>query len=195
MSNDDLFRAINGLARHTSWLNTPARAFATSGGILLFGVLLFVGWWVARGHGPAVMAAAIWAPVGVVLATVVNRPVTEALGWPAPSESTPHIVMLLHRTADTTSPSTHATLAGACVIGLYLVRERLGLVALIAALLLGLARVYVGLHYPSDAVAGLVLGAVVSGIGFVLFKGLLVQLVTRLRTTPLRPLVTRVASW
>lgn len=194
MSDDDLFRAINGLARHTSWLNAPARVFATSGGVLLFAVLLVVGWWLARGHGPAVMAAAIWAPVGVVLATAVNKPVAEGLGLQAPSDSTPHIVMLLHRTADTSSPSTHATLAGACALGLYLVRKRLGVIAGLAALLLGLSRVYVGLHYPSDAVGGLVLGAVVSAIGFVLFKGLLVQLVTRLRTTPLRPLVARVAS-
>lgn len=195
MSNDDLFRAINGLARHTSWLNTPARVFATSGGVLLFAALLVAGWWVARGHGPAVMAAALWAPVGVLLAIAVNKPVSEGLGWQAPSDSTTHIVILLHRTADSTSPSAHATLAGACVLGLYLVRKRLGLIAGLFALLLGLARVYVGLHYPSDAVAGLVLGAVVSLIGFVLFKGLLVQLVTRLRTTPLRPLVARVASW
>lgn len=194
MSNDDLFRAINGLARHTHWLNGPAKAFATFGGVSMFAVLLVVGWWTARDQGPAVMAAAVWAPLGALLAVLINRPVSEGLDWRAPSAATPHIVMLLHGTADTTSPSAHATLAGATSLGLYLVRKRLGVIAGVLAVLLGLSRVYVGLHYPSDAVAGLVLGAVVSAIGFVLLKGTLVQLVTRLRTSPLRPLVARVAN-
>lgn len=189
MSNDDLLRAANGLALHTPWLNTPVRVYATSGGVLLFALLLVVGWWLARDQGPAVMAAALWAPIGVLLATMVIRPLSEVLDLRPPSDTAPHIVLLLHRTGDTTSPSTHATIAGATALGLFLVRRSLGVVAGVAAILMGLSRLYVGFHYPSDAVAGLVLGAVVSAIGFVLVKGLLVQLVTRLRTSPLRPLV------
>lgn len=190
MSNDDLFRAINGLARSTPWLNRPAEAYATTCGFLQFAVLLLVGWWVARRHGPAVMAAALWAPFGVLLATAIGRVISPAMGWPLPSsDSLPHILALIHPRADTTSPSTHATLAGAAAAGLFLVRRALGMIAGVAALLMGVARVYVGLQYPSDAVAGLVLGAVVTTLGFVLAKGPLVQLVARLRSSPLRPLV------
>src|ERR1700737_2109239 len=141
MSNDDLFRAINGLARSTPWLNKPAEAYATTCGFLQFAVLLLVGWWVARRHGPVVMAAALWAPVGVLVATAIGRAISPAVGWPLPSsQSLPHILALIHPRADTTSPSTHATLAGAVAAGLFLVRRALGVIAGVAALLMGLAR-------------------------------------------------------
>ncbi len=188
MSNDDLFRLINGMARHTPWLNHPAAAFATRYGLVVLVGLLVVGWLVARRHGPAVMAAALWAPAGAALAVAVNRPIAEAAEEPMPSKSLPHAVFLVHRTADMTSPSMHATLAGAVAVGLFLVRPRLGFVAAGVGLLMGLSRVYVGMHYPSDTLAGLVVGGVVTTLGFMLAKAPLMALVTRSRKarTPVR---------
>ena len=191
MSNDELFRLINGLARHTPWLNRPAAAFATTYGPVVLVALLVAGWLIARRHGPAVMAAALWAPAGAALAVAVNRPIAEAAEEPMPSRSVPHAVFLVHRSADMTSPSMHATLAGAVIAGLFLVRPRLGLIAGAAGLLMGLSRVYVGMHYPSDALAGLVVGAVVTTLGFMLAKAPLMALVTRSRRAlgPVRFLV------
>ena len=192
MSNDELFRAINGLARHTHWLHGPATALATMYGPLLLVALLVAGWLVARRHGPAVMAAALWAPAGAALALAVHTPIAEVAEEPMPSRSLPHAVFLVHGTADLTSPSAHATLAGAVAAGLFLVRPRLGLVAAGVGLLMGLSRVYVGMHYPSDALAGLVVGAVVTTLGFMLAKTPLMALVARSRKawTPVRFLVT-----
>src|ERR1700716_3447217 len=80
---------------------------------------------------------------------------------------------------------------GPVAAGLFLVERRLGLVAAAAGLLMGLARVYVGLHYPSDALAGLVVGAVVTVLGFMAAKPPLTALVGKLRSvrTPVRTLV------
>jgi hypothetical protein len=58
MSNDDLFRLVNDFARHTRRLHGPMAAYATYE-IVLFGVLLVAGWWIARRHSPAMMAAAL----------------------------------------------------------------------------------------------------------------------------------------
>lgn len=174
MSNDEWFRVLDG------------------GGVLLLVVLLVVGWWVARRHGPAVMAAAMWAPIGAVLAVLAVRPVYQALGLQPASDPNGHsAVIVIYRTADGIWPSRHAALAGAVAVGLFFVRRRLGAIAGAVGVIMGAARVLTGVHYPSDAVTGLVLGGLVSGIGFVLIKGLLVLVVTRLRTSPLRPLVGR----
>ncbi len=43
------------------------------------------------------------------------------------------------------------------------------------------ARVYVGVHHPLDVVAGLLLGAVVAGLGWVVLGKPLVLTVSRLR--------------
>lgn len=191
MLNDELFQVINGFARHTPWLHGPAAAYSTMFGPLLLLGLLVAGWVIARGQGPAVMAAAIWAPFGTTLAVALQRPISEVAEQPMPSKSLPHTMTLVHGTADMASPSAHAILAGAVAAGLFLVERRLGVAAAVAGFLMGLARVYVGLHYPSDALAGLIVGAVVTMLGFMIVKPPLMALVTRLRRTPVRTLVAR----
>jgi undecaprenyl-diphosphatase len=80
-------------------------------------------------------------------------------------------------------------MAGAAAAGLFLVRRRLGVLAAGLAALMGLSLVYVGTHYPSEVLGGLLLGGIVSSIGLVLAKVPLVAVVTRLRSGPLRPLM------
>ncbi len=79
-------------------------------------------------------------------------------------------------------PSDHAALFLGLATGIYLVSRRLGLFTLAYALVVtGLARIYLGLHYPSDVIAGAALG-----VGTV---GLAVQ--ERVR----RPLARAVLAW
>ncbi|MGZ4457404.1 MAG: phosphatase PAP2 family protein, partial [Nocardioides sp.] len=73
--------------------------------------------------------------------------------------------------------------------GVLLVHRRLGLVALAMALLMAAARVYVGAHYPGVVLAGLVVGAVVTTLGWLVLRRPVTALVARLARTPLRPLV------
>jgi undecaprenyl-diphosphatase len=57
-------------------------------------------------------------------------------------------------------PSDHAALFFAIAVGLFAVSRGVGIVALLyATFFVGLPRVILGLHYPSDVVAGAVIGA------------------------------------
>jgi membrane-associated phospholipid phosphatase len=188
MSNDDLFRMVNDFARQTPWLHGPMTACASYGAVP-FALLLVVGWWTARWHGPAVMAAAVWAPAGVLLAVAADRPISLALDRPGPVTRLPHVLILMPDTPGVTGPSHHAAMAGAAAAGLFLVRRRLGVLAAGLAALMGLSLVYVGTHYPSEVLGGLLLGGIVSSIGLVLAKVPLVAVVKRLRSGPLRPLM------
>ena len=60
---------------------------------------------------------------------------------------------------DTSFPSGHATnsLAGAWVI-FRMAKPRYGVPALVLAVLISLSRLYVGVHYPTDVLAGAVIG-------------------------------------
>jgi hypothetical protein len=85
-----VFRATNGFARATPWLHTPMLVFTTYGAVL-FAALLLGGWWLARQQtDPGVMAAAVWAPIGMLLALGINQPVSSAVGetrpLPGPAE-------------------------------------------------------------------------------------------------------------
>ncbi|MFA6429574.1 MAG: phosphatase PAP2 family protein [Patescibacteria group bacterium] len=55
-------------------------------------------------------------------------------------------------------PSSHTTIAFAIAMSLALARPRLGVVAFIMAGLVGFGRMAVGVHYPTDVLAGALLG-------------------------------------
>jgi membrane-associated phospholipid phosphatase len=180
--------ALNHLARHTAWLHAPVLAYADDG-VVLFGVLLLVGWWTARGRGASSVAAALWAAAATLLAVAVNQPLVRHFHEARPYTDHPHLLVLAHLSSDYSFPSDHAVMAGAVAAGLWLVDRRLGTVATGAALLMAFARVYIAAHYPHDVLAGLVVGAAVSLLGWLLLARALTRLVTWLSGTPLRPLV------
>lgn len=73
------FLQVNDFAQHTNWLHPAAVAFANYG-IVLFAVLLLAGWWLARrNQSIRMMARALLAPVGMLLALAANQPVVHAV--------------------------------------------------------------------------------------------------------------------
>jgi undecaprenyl-diphosphatase len=79
---------------------------------------------------------------------------------PRPFVSDPSGVHLFsHHAADAGFPSDHATASFAIAVALLLRSRRLGLPVLALAFVLSVGRVAVGVHYPSDVLAGAALGA------------------------------------
>lgn len=136
------------------------------------------------------MAALLWAGMGTLLAVGVNQPIVNHFHEARPYTNLSNILVLAHKSADFGFPSDHATMAGAVTAGLFLVNPLLGGVSLVFALLLAFSRVYIAAHYPYDALAGLALGAGVVFIGYFIIRKPLALLLTRLISTPLKPLLT-----
>ena len=167
------FQHVNSFARATPWLHAAVRAYAQYG-VVLFAALLACSLWVARGRGDVgAVAAALWAPVGMLIAIGLNQPLGNWVGEPRPYTSLRHVEVLVARSSDFSFPSDHAVMAGAVAAGAFLVSRRLGLLAAAAALLMACSRVYVGAHYPGDVAAGLCFGAAVTLVGYLLLRPLL----------------------
>ena len=189
-AQDHWFRAVNDLSRSTAWLHAPTRLYAEYG-VVLFAALLLAGWWVARRQGDLRrVTAALWAPMGALVALGVNQFLVASFAESRPYTALPHVLTLVSRSSDYSFPSDHAVMAGAVAAGLWLVDRRLGLVTTVLALLMAFTRVYVGAHFPLDVVVGLCVGAAIAVGSYLLVAPVARRLVVVLAGTPVRPLLT-----
>lgn len=99
------------------------------------------------------------AAVSAVMAWLLSDGIGLVYFRPRPFAALDNVRLLISKSPlDKSFPSDHATVAFAMAYAVYLVDRRWGAVLLLAAAAVALARVYVGVHYFSDIVAGAALG-------------------------------------
>src|SRR3954454_3189366 len=155
-----ILRHLNALFAHHDGLEDPLVAYANASEAV-FLVLLIAAFVVVRGAAAqatrrAVVAAGFSAALGLAVGQVLSRLVDR----PRPFVDHPGAVHLFsHHAADAGFPSDHATAAFAIATALLLRSRAWGLAAMAAATVLSVTRVAMGVHYPSDVLAGAALGA------------------------------------
>ncbi|MBI5071625.1 phosphatase PAP2 family protein [Candidatus Falkowbacteria bacterium] len=65
--------------------------------------------------------------------------------------------LLIGKISDGSFPSAHTFLSFVMAFGIYYYNKKLGIVLLILAAFVGISRIYVGVHYPSDVLGGIIL--------------------------------------
>lgn len=184
---------VNSLARHSAWAHGVMEVYSHFLGLGLLALVLLVSWWWARHSDiPArAVGGVLWAAGGTVVAWLVAHFVLKPLvAERRPYLALHHVEVLLTRTHEYSFPSGHATVAGAVIVGLLLARRRVAATfATVLGLLLCFGRVYTGMHYPFDVLAGLVLGGLIVAIGWVVAVALLSGFCQLLLGSPLAPLV------
>ncbi|MDX6314779.1 MAG: hypothetical protein QOF84_7680 [Streptomyces sp.] len=181
---------VTHLAQHSpGWFDSAVSFFSTYG-LALFAALLLAAWWRARAAGPAQTAIALAAPLVVVVAFLADDAFKSVVREQRPCQ-TLHTVTIeaCPSLGDWSFPSNHAAIAGAVAVAVFFADRRLAAFAGAAAVLMALSRVWVGVHYPHDALTGLVVGAAVAWPLMVAARRG-APLVERLADTRLRPLVT-----
>jgi membrane-associated phospholipid phosphatase len=181
-----LYDWINRVADHTGWAH-PLMVGVAKYGIVLFAVLLVGAYLDARHRGDRRdVAGTVWAGAAALVALGLAQVIGGYVDRARPYTALPAAHVLIARSSDFSFPSDHATAAGAVAVGLLLLhRRRWGIIAAAAAIVMAVARVYVGVHYPGDVLAGLALGGLVAAVGFVLLVPLLTRLVDVLSRSPM----------
>jgi membrane-associated phospholipid phosphatase len=133
--------------------------------------------------------AGLAAVIGLGINHFVSKAVARTRPCHVPSLLHHHIAVLLGCASDYGFPSDHAVIAGGLAMGLLFFDRGLGLVAWVFALGLAFARVYVGVHYPGDVIAGLLLGSALAIAFWLILHRPALAVTERLARTPLRPLV------
>lgn len=188
----DVLKGVNGVADDTSWAHGAMEFLGEYGLLAVLGLIVGLAWFRARkrpDHDVAV-AGVLWAPIAALIAELANMPLRDWVDRPRPFVTHPaEIHVLVEGKDDPSFASDHALLTMSIAVALLLVDRKLGAVAVLVAVLQGLARLYVGVHYPTDVIGGFALGALVAlALSPLALRGLL-PLVRRLERTPLRPLV------
>jgi membrane-associated phospholipid phosphatase len=172
-----IYKAIDGAG--PDFLHAPMR-FAANDlvfVIVALAALTFLIPWRTRRLERRTGAVMATAAGGVALLLV--QPISNAVERVRPFVDHPHAKLLISHARDPGFPSDHATGAFAIATALWLHDRTIGAVALVLAAIVAFARVYVGVHYPSDVVAGALIGFAVALI---------------FRFTPLYAVIVRIAT-
>lgn len=149
-----LFQLINQFANRYWWLDTAGVFLADYLGYVLVLVLFLFLIKDSRKYWPMVVQVAGAAVLSrLVIANVIR------LLWRQPRPFVEHDVnLLLSPSSSSSFPSGHASLYFALAAVVYLHHRRAGIAFLAASFVMGLARVFSGVHWPSDIASGALVG-------------------------------------
>ncbi|HEX8204614.1 MAG TPA: phosphatase PAP2 family protein [Solirubrobacteraceae bacterium] len=121
--------------------------------------------------------------VSLVLADLASSGLKEAVDRPRPPRADPSFEAAVPLAPSPSFPSGHATTTFACAVAIAVLVPKLRWPALTVAATVGVARVYLGVHYTLDVLAGAALGSLIG-----LAVALLVKRARRLRGAACAPL-------
>ena len=161
MINIELFKFFNSFAGVSSAGDKAIIFLASALGLLLIILTIVFLFWHKEKKIKArelalvfVVSAAAWG-----LATIFKN----LIQHPRPDAILSDVYQLVVPDDPFSFPSGHATFFAALATAIYFYHRRLGLYLGLGALLIGLARVAAGLHFPADVLTGWGLGILVAG--------------------------------
>ena len=183
---------LNELMRTQDSFEDPVTVFA-SVAVAIYVVATVALWFVSRPEGARRLrlacASALASAAGGLL---INQAIGHLWFRERPYAEHPHsLVLFTAPSHDPSFPSDHATAAFAIAVAVFFFSRRLGWVFLAFAAAIAWSRVLLGMHYPTDVLAGALTGTLAAVAVCTLGRPIVVRLTTRAArvTDPLlRPL-------
>lgn len=162
--NETIFYVINSIAGQNYLLDQLLVFLSNQFGIvLLIGLFVFLVFHTDKKQGVQDLFVVFIAAVSAYAVAVILK---ELIVSPRPFEVLPSAHILYTHGGGDSFPSGHATFYMALAAALFFYHRNLFIVYVLGALVIGLARIAVGVHWPFDIVAGWVLGGVVGALAY-----------------------------
>jgi len=156
-----LFRLINNLAGRNALLDGLARLLVNEYFLTTIMSLILVAFWFEgqdQNQRERNQRAILRAVMALFVANIILKLCNLVYFRPRPFVGH-EVNLLFYRPTDSSFPSNPATVGFTVATAVWLTNRGLGALLLVLATLFGLSRIYCGVHYPSDIVAGALLGA------------------------------------
>ena len=186
-----LYHAVNELMLDDPWVGRALSALE-SWSVPLLAAATFALWLFARpGAGRKWKLACASALASSAVALLINQLIAHFWDRARPFATHPSAHVWGARSHDPSFPSDHASAAFSIAFSVFLFDRFVGSLFLTAASIIGIGRVFVGVHYPSDIVAGCLVGLASALLVVRLLRPLIVRavrLVERVTDPLLAPL-------
>jgi undecaprenyl-diphosphatase len=104
----------------------------------------------------------------ILVLLISNLTLKPLIARPRPFILREEIELIISAPSGFSFPSGHTASSFAAAIGLFIYHKKLGIAALIWATLVAFSRLYMYVHYPTDILAGIVMGIICAVIGMLL---------------------------
>jgi len=171
--NYTIFQFFNNLAERHDWIDSIMIHLAQDIVWIMLALMVLLWFTGKEANQKLVFYSFLSASVALLIASLILSPAVD--------HARPFVEHQVHQliphAADASFPSDHSTLAFSLAFSVFFANRRLGTVMLGLAVLTGIARVYVGVHYPADIAGAIALSFLTSMI--------IMNLKTRLDVIPM----------
>ena len=102
---------------------------------------------------------------------ITNIALKNLIARPRPFQVSDAIIPLIERPASFSFPSGHTSGSFSAMLALYKwVPKKIGIPAVVLAALVGFSRIYIGVHYPTDVLGGILVGVISSVAAYYLVQ-------------------------
>ncbi|MEH7012316.1 undecaprenyl-diphosphatase [Neobacillus niacini] len=161
--NENIFRLINDLGKQHSFFN-PFFVFIAEYMVVFLAMVVFT-FWFTRKHKNRIMV--ICGSITFVVAEIIGKVAGKIHSNHQPFAELSNVNKLIEKAVDNSFPSDHTILFFSFCVTFWLFRGGRGFIWVLLAFLVGISRIWVGVHYPADILVGAMISIVSA---FVVFR-------------------------